>query len=104
MSEIDHLIVVNAASVVKIVIPNVQKFYRNTRDSKQHLVEVDKNEVYDTTEKPKFLLDSVEVQNHVKRNSCQVQINTRRHGAPKGETTQNKNEILKLRLYRRVNT
>ena len=49
---------------VKIVKPNVQKFNGNPLEYSKFKtafnVEVDKKEVYDATERLKFLLDSVE--------------------------------------------
>ena len=49
---------------VKIVTPNVQKFNGNPLEYSEFKaafnVEVDKREVYDATEKLKFLLDSVD--------------------------------------------
>ena len=53
---------------------------------------MDRKEVYDSTEKPKFMIDSLEgsaksCQGTLKRNSCPVQINTRRQGASKGNNT-----------------
>ena len=63
-SKIDELFEKMLPAFVKIVKPNVQKFNGNSLEYSKFKaafnVEVDKKEVYDTTEKLKFLLDSVE--------------------------------------------
>ena len=64
MSKIDQLFEKMLPAFVKIVKPNVQKFNGNPLEYSKFKaafnVEVDKKEVYDATEKLKFLLDSVE--------------------------------------------
>ena len=63
-SKIDQLFEKMLPAFVKIVKPNVPKFNGNPLEYSKFKaafnVEVDKKEVYDATEKLKFLLDSVE--------------------------------------------
>ncbi|XP_068707663.1 uncharacterized protein [Montipora foliosa] len=63
-SKIDQLFGKMLPAFVKIVKPNVQKFNGNPLEYSKFKaafnVEVDKKEVYDATEKLKFLLDSVD--------------------------------------------
>ena len=63
-SKIDQLFEKMLPAFVKIVKPNVQKFNENPLEYSKFKaafnVEVDKKEVYDATEKLKFLLDSVD--------------------------------------------
>ena len=63
-SKIDQLFEKMLPAFVKIVKPNVQKFNGNPLEYSKFKaafnVEVDKKEVYDATERLKFLLDSVE--------------------------------------------
>ena len=63
-SKMDQLFEKMLPAFVKIVKPNVQKFNGNPLDYSKFKaafnVDVDKKEVYDATEKLKFLLDSVE--------------------------------------------
>ena len=63
-SKTDQLFEKILPAFVKIVKPNVQKFYGNPLEYSKFKaafnVEVDKREVYDATEKLKFLLDSVD--------------------------------------------
>ena len=63
-SKMDQLFEKMLPAFVKIVKPNVQKFNGNPLEYSKFKaafnVEVDKKEVYDATEKLKFLLDSVE--------------------------------------------
>jgi len=84
-SKIDLLFEKMLPPFVKIVKPNVLRFNGNPLEYSKFKaafnVEVDKKEVYDATEKLKFLLDSVEGSaKSCLANSCQVQMNTRRHG------------------------
>ena len=64
MSKIDQLFEKMLPAFVKIIKPNVQKFNGNPLEYSKFKaafnVQVDKKEVYDATEKLKFLLDSVE--------------------------------------------
>ena len=70
---------------IKIVKPSLLKFsgdpLKYPKFKAAFKVEVDKKELFDATEKLKFLLDAVEeVQSPVWQNSCQVLINIWRHG------------------------